>query len=144
MPSISSISIDLHVKCQFYKKWNKKKSTIFFSHYHMVSGGTNGYIIANILSQGAVIFLFKCPQFTGVNDKRRHFLLLAITSYLLKLCIYKKKKKSVSGLNFIQVLFFGFLFLFFIFWFFFVLFCFVCLFVFVFCITWFLWYKSCE
>ena len=54
--SIMSISIDLHVKCPFYKKWNKKKSTIFFSHYHMVFGGTNGYIIVNILSQGAVFF----------------------------------------------------------------------------------------
>ena len=51
----------------------------------MVFGGTDGYIIVNILSQEAVFF-FKCPEFTRVNDERRHFLLLAITSYLLKLC----------------------------------------------------------
>ena len=70
-----SICIDLHVKCPFYKKINKKKPTIFFSHYHMVFGGTNGNIIVNILSQGAVIF-FKCPQFIRVNDKRRHFFLI--------------------------------------------------------------------
>ena len=53
----------------------------------MVFEGTNGYIIVNILSQGAVFIFFKCPQFTRVNDeRRRHFLLLAITSNLLKLC----------------------------------------------------------
>ena len=26
-----SLSIDLHVKYPFYKKWNKKKTPIFFS-----------------------------------------------------------------------------------------------------------------
>ena len=25
------LSIDLHVKCPFYKKWNKKETPIFFS-----------------------------------------------------------------------------------------------------------------
>ena len=39
----------------------------------MVFGGTDGYIIVNILSQGAVFFFFKCPQFTRVNDERRCF-----------------------------------------------------------------------
>ena len=29
-PSIMPLSIDLHVKCPFYKKWNKKKTPIFF------------------------------------------------------------------------------------------------------------------
>ena len=96
----------------------------------MVFGGTNGYIIVNILSQGAVIFFFKCPQFTRVNDERRHFLLLAIPSYLLKLC----RQKSVAGLNFIQVFFFVFCFLclFFVFCFLFFSFCLFC-FCFCFC-----------
>ena len=32
------LSIDLHVKCPFYKKWNKKKTPIFFSwNFHTVS-----------------------------------------------------------------------------------------------------------
>ena len=80
-----SISIDLHVKCPFYKKWNKKKPTIFFSHYHMVFGETNGYIIVNILSQGAVIFsnVLNLQEWM-INDAI--FPPLAITSYLLKLC----------------------------------------------------------
>ena len=31
------ISIDLHEECPFYKKWNKKKWTIFFScKFHIV------------------------------------------------------------------------------------------------------------
>ena len=34
-----SISIDLHVKHPFYKKWNKKKIPIFFSwNFHTVFG----------------------------------------------------------------------------------------------------------
>ena len=57
-------NVNLHrltCKCPFYKKWNKKKSTIFF--FLIITwylGGTDGYIIVNILSQGAVSF-FKCP-----------------------------------------------------------------------------------
>ena len=41
------IPIDLHVKCTFYKKWNKKKSTFFFlvkfSHY--IWGENLSYIL---------------------------------------------------------------------------------------------------
>ena len=34
-----SISIDLHIKCPFYKKWNKKKTTIFYlRNFHIVFG----------------------------------------------------------------------------------------------------------
>ena len=31
------LSIDLHVKCPFYKKWNKMKRPIFFSRKHYVT-----------------------------------------------------------------------------------------------------------
>ena len=85
------------------------------------------------LGSSNFFFHISCPQFTIVNDERRHFLLLAITSYL----------KSVSGLNFIQGFFlFCFVFVFVLFF----MFCFVvvvvvvfvCLFVcfccFVFCV----------
>ena len=38
-PSIMPISLDLHVKCPFCKKWNKKKMPIFFSwNFHTVFG----------------------------------------------------------------------------------------------------------
>ena len=30
VPSMMPISIDLHVKCNFYKMWNKKKMPRFF------------------------------------------------------------------------------------------------------------------
>ena len=43
-----SISIDLHVKCPFYKL-----KLLSLSHGIW---GRKGYIIVNILSQGAVIF----------------------------------------------------------------------------------------
>ena len=48
-PSIIPISIDLRVKCPFYKKWNKKKMPFFlflvkFSH---CIWGVNSYILPN-------------------------------------------------------------------------------------------------
>ena len=51
------ISIDLHVKCPFYKKWNKKKTPIFFlvKFSHCIWGANSYiYILPKILSQGAV------------------------------------------------------------------------------------------
>ena len=53
------LSIDLHVKCHFDKKWNKKKMPIFFSHeiFTLYLGSKYLYSI-KFLSQGAVkIFL---------------------------------------------------------------------------------------
>ena len=53
------ISIGLHVKYPFYKKWNKKKSTIFFSLeiFTWYLEGKKLYP-TNFLSQGAVNFSF--------------------------------------------------------------------------------------
>ena len=49
-----TISIDLHVKCPFYKKWNKKKLPIFLLwNFHTVFGEQKA-IFYQLLSQGAL------------------------------------------------------------------------------------------
>ena len=52
------ISIDLHVKCPFYKKWTKKKMPIFFffSWNFTLYLGSKYLYSTKFLSQGAVIF----------------------------------------------------------------------------------------
>ena len=56
-PSTWPVSIDLHVKCPFYKKWNKKKPTIIylvkFSHGIW---RTNIYILTNLLVREQYFF----------------------------------------------------------------------------------------
>ena len=61
------ISINLHVKMPFYKKWNKKETPPFFFswNFHTVFGEQIA-IFYQILSQGAVKKKKKCPQFTKV------------------------------------------------------------------------------
>ena len=49
------LSIDLHVKCPYYKKWNKKKTPIFFPRkfFTLYLDGKQLYS-TKFLSQGAV------------------------------------------------------------------------------------------
>ena len=61
VPSIRPISIDLHVKCSFYKKWNKKKSAIFFlvkCSHGIWGANTTSYQIFKSRSNKKI----KCPQ----------------------------------------------------------------------------------
>ena len=62
-----SISIDLHVKCPFYKKQNKKKFTIFPREISTWYLGSKKLYPTKILSQGVVKKHFKCAQFTRVH-----------------------------------------------------------------------------
>ena len=56
----------LHVKCPFYKKWNKKKTPIFFLwNFHTVSREQIA-VFYQIFKSGSSNFCFKCPQFTKV------------------------------------------------------------------------------
>ena len=69
-PSIMPLSIDLHVKCPFYKKWNKKKTPIFFFfffswNFHTVFREQIA-IFYQIFKSGSSKNFFKCPQFTKV------------------------------------------------------------------------------
>ena len=64
------LSINLHVKCPFYKKWNKKKTPIFFSwNFHTVFR-EQIVIFYQIFKSGSSKFFFKCPQFTKVSWKK--------------------------------------------------------------------------
>ena len=56
------LSIDLHLKCPFYKKWNKKKTPLFF---HTVFREQIA-IFYQIFESGSSRNFFKCPQFTKV------------------------------------------------------------------------------
>ena len=62
------LSIDLHVKCPFYKKWNKKKMPIFFfsQNFHTVFREQIA-IFYQIFKSGSSKKNFKCPQFTKVH-----------------------------------------------------------------------------
>ena len=81
-PSIMPVSIDLHVKCPFYKKRNKKKSTFFFSpeNFHMVLGEQIA-ISCQIFKSGSNKKKSKCPEFTKVPKFSKLFQ-LAVASAL--------------------------------------------------------------
>ena len=63
------LSIDLHVKCPFNKKWNKKKMPIFFSlNFHTVFREQIA-VFDQIFKSGSSKKIFKCPQFTKVRSQ---------------------------------------------------------------------------
>ena len=67
------LSIDLHVKCPFYKKWNKKKTPIFFlKKFHTVLREQIA-IFYQIFKSVSSKFCFKCPKFTKVGIDRGSF-----------------------------------------------------------------------
>ena len=61
------LSIDLHVKCPFYKKWNKKKTPIFFSWNFYTVFREQIAIFYQIFKSGSSKIFFKCPQYTKVG-----------------------------------------------------------------------------
>ena len=53
------ISMDLHVKCPFYKKRNKKKTPIFFlMKFSHCIWGANNYIFYQIFKSGSSKMFF--------------------------------------------------------------------------------------
>ena len=64
------LPIDLHVKCPFYKKWNKKKTPIISRKIITLYLGSKYLYSTQFLSQGAVKKKnIKCPQFTKVMSE---------------------------------------------------------------------------
>ena len=63
------ISTDLHVKCPFFKKWNKKEINHFFLwNFHMVFGEQIAISYQFFKSRSSNKF-FRRPQFTRVPGK---------------------------------------------------------------------------
>ena len=65
------LSIDLHVKCPFYKKWNKKKTPIFLSWNFYTVFREQIAIFYQIFKSGSSKIFFKCPQFTKVISLKK-------------------------------------------------------------------------
>ena len=60
------LSIDLYIKCPFYKKWNEKEMPIFFSCEIFTVFREQIAIFYQIFKSGSSKKMFKCPQFTKV------------------------------------------------------------------------------
>ena len=92
------LSIDLHVKYPFYKKWYKKKTPIFFSwNFHIVFREQIA-IFYQIFKSGSSKQFFKCPLFTKVSSIQNCFVDsngLAVTEIQnLHLWIFLKKQNK--------------------------------------------------
>ena len=61
------LSIDLNVKCPFYKKWNKKKTPFFFLVKFYTVFREQIAIFYQIFKSGSSKNFFKCPQFIKVG-----------------------------------------------------------------------------